>query len=294
MSQHWNSLKAKGAKMGFLKKVSDFAFGSSGPKYDMNQSILSSNFGVQSDLGNMSLKKQADGSYAKVYESSDIDKQRNALASQGLGALSLDPSAVQQAYYNQATSLLTPRFEQQQKATDEALINRGIQTGTEQYNRVMGNLNQDQQQTLQNIANQAVYQGYDTLGSQIGNINALTSGRDIYALSGMGGTNDAYNDMYSAKQYNQERRDQRNQNIINTVAAAGGAMFSDKRLKENLKKVGALANGLNVYIGNYKKETGLDTRPQLFLLAQEVKKKHPKAVKEKFGALAVDYKEAVK
>lgn len=281
--------------MGFLKKVSDFAFGSSGPKYNMDQSILSSNFGVQSDLGNMSLKKQADGSYSKVYESSDIDKQRNALALQGLQGMSLDPSAVQQAYYNQATSLLTPRFEQQQKATDEALINRGIQTGTEQYNRVMGNLNQDQQQTLQNIANQAVYQGYDTLGSQANTINALTSGRDIYALTGMGGTNSAYDSQYSAQQYNQAQRDQRNQNIMNTAASALGAFgFSDKRLKENLKKVGALANGLNVYIGNYKKETGLDTRPQLFLLAQEVKKKHPEAVKEKFGALAVNYKEAVK
>ena len=209
--------------MGFLKKVSNFAFGSSGPKYDMNQSILSSNFGVQSDLGGLKLQKQPDGSYTKIYESSDIDKQRNALASQGLGALSLDPSAVQQAYYNQATSLLTPRFEQQQKATDEALINRGIQTGTEQYNRVMGNLNQDQQQTLQNIANQSVYQGYDTLGSQIGAINALTSGRDIYALSGMGGTNSAYDSSYSAKQYNQAMRDQRNQNIINTAVGAIGA-----------------------------------------------------------------------
>lgn len=279
--------------MSFLKKVSDFAFGSSGPKYNMDQSILSSEYGVRSDLGNMSLKKQADGSYAKVYESSDIDKQRNALALQGLQGMSLDPSAVQQAYYNQATSLLTPRFEQQQKATDEALINRGIQTGTEQYNRVMGNLNQDQQQTLQNIANQAVYQGYDTLGSQANTINALTSGRDIYDLTGMGGTNSAYDSQYSARQYNQAQRDQRNQNIINTGISAAAA-FSDKRLKENLKKVGALANGLNVYIGNYKKETGLDTRPQLFLLAQEVKKKHPEAVKEKFGALAVNYKEAVK
>jgi hypothetical protein len=210
--------------MGFLKKISDFAFGSSGPKYNIDNSISTSNFGVESDLGGLKLRKESDGSYTKVYESSDIDKQRNALASQGLGALSLDPSAVQQAYYNQATSLLTPRFEQQQKATDEALINRGIQTGTEQYNRVMGNLNQDQQQTLQNIANQAVYQGYDTLGSQINTINALTGGRDIYGVAGLSGTNDAYNNAYSAQQYNQAMRDQRNQNIINTAMSAIGAL----------------------------------------------------------------------
>jgi hypothetical protein len=288
--------------MGFLSKASDFLFGSSGPKYNMDNAAITSQYGVQSDLGNMRLEKQADGSYAKVYESSDIDKQRNALASQGLGSLSLDPSAVQQAYYNQATSLLEPRFEQQRKATDESLINRGIQTGTEQYNTVMGNLNQDQQQTLQNIANQAVYQGYDTLGSQIGNINSLTSGRDVYALSGMSGTNDAYDSKYSSDVYRDLLRRQRNSNIVQfgvespaTAFNSGvSGFFSDKRLKENLKKVGALANGLNVYIGNYKKETGLDTRPQLFLIAQEVKKKNPKAVGKRFGALTVDYKEAVK
>ena len=212
--------------MGFLNKVSDFAFGSTGPKYSESKSALRQQYGVTSDLGNMRLQKNADGTYSKVYTSSDIDKQRNVLAGQGLGTLSLDPTDVQQAYYNQATSLLSDRFNQQLKDTDEALINRGIQTGTDQYNRVMGNLTQDQNQTLQNIANQAVYQGYNTLGQQIGNINALTSGRDVYALAGMGGSNNAYDSAYQGSVYNDQLRNQRNQNIMSTVGAiAGGLML---------------------------------------------------------------------
>ena len=212
--------------MSFVKKISNFAFGSTGPKYSQDKSALTQQYGVQSDLGNMRLQKNADGTYSKVYQSSNIDKQRNALAGQGLGTLSLDPTDIQQAYYNQATSLLNDRFNQQLKDTDEALINRGIQTGTDQYNRVMGNLVQDQNQTLQNIANQAVYMGDQNIGQKIGNINSLTSGRDVYALAGMGGSNNAYDSAYQGSVYNDQLRNQRNQNIMSTVGAiAGGFML---------------------------------------------------------------------
>ena len=217
----------KECKMSFVKKVSSALFGSTGPKYSQDKSALTQQYGVQSDLGNMRLQKNADGTYSKVYTSSDIDKQRNALASQGLGTLSLDPTDVQRAYYNQATNLLSDRFDQQQRATDEALINRGIQTGTEQYNKVMGNLTQDQNQVLQNIANQAVYQGYNTLGQQIGNINALTSGRDVYALAGMGGSNNAYDSAYQGSVYNDQLRNQRNQNIMSAVGAIAGGLVQE-------------------------------------------------------------------
>jgi hypothetical protein len=84
-------------------------------------------------------------------------------------------------------------------------------------------------------------------------------------------------------------------NLLGAGATIGAAalMASDKRLKENLKPVGKLDNGLKVYVGNYKEETGLDTTPQLFLLAQEVEKKNPDAVVEKGCYLAVNYKKAV-
>lgn len=285
--------------MSFLKKVSNFAFGSSGPKYSQDKAAMTSQYGVQSSIGNMSVVKNKDGTYSKKYDTTQGDQYRNNLINQGLGSMSLDPTAVQDAYYNQATRLLNNQFDRERTSADTNLINRGIQVGTDQYNQVMGDLQDRQNATLQDIANQSIYMGDQNIGQKIGNINSLGAGRDVYGVAALGGTNDAYNDKYQSEVYRDSMRNQRNSNIMGTAGSlagmAGGlAMFSDKKLKENLKPVGKLNNGLKVYVGNYKKETGLDTTPQLFLVAQEVQKKHPEAVGKKFGALAVDYKQAVK
>lgn len=293
---------AVGAKK-YGKKISNIIKGSKAPSYDGTNAAYTSQQGVESDLGNYRYRVNDDGSITKVFESSDADKQRNALINQGLGALSLDPTQTQQAYYDQATRLLNKNYENTVNKTDERLINRGIQTGTKQYNDTMGALADSYNGTLQDMANQSVYMGNANLGQQIGNINSLSGGRDINTLMGInGGSNTAAQDDYYSQLYKNYNTDQRNSKMMQFLwetPASGfkngvSGFFSDKRLKENLKKVGSLANGLNVYVGNYKKETGLDTRPQLFLLAQEVKKKHPDAVGSRFGALTVDYKKAVK
>lgn len=286
-----------------LKKVSNTIFGSSGEKYDANNAALTSQQGVQSDLGSYQVQRNADGTYSKVFNSSANDQARNNLIGQGLSGLSLDPTATQDAYYNQATRLLNNQFDRQKESTDTNLINRGIQVGTDQYNRVMGDLTDRQNGTLQDIANQSVYMGNANIGQQIGNINSLGAGRDINTLAQInGGSNTAAQDQYNSNIYRDLLRDQRNSNMTQffwETPATGlksfnSGVFSDKRLKENLKPVGKLNNGLKVYVGNYKKETGLDTRPQLFLLAQEVQKKKPEAVGKKLGALTVDYKKATK
>lgn len=276
--------------MGFLKSI----LGGGSPKYSQDQSALTQQYGVISDLGNVNLVKNADGTYSKKYTSSDIDIARNALAQQGLGAVTLDPQREEQAYYDRATRLLNDAYNRQYQNTDEALINRGIQTGTKQYNQVMGDLQNKQLGALSDLANQAVFAGQGYTSGQIGNINALTGGRDVYALPSMGGNNSSYDNLYNAQQYRYNTQQNQMNNLINAGASIGAAamLASDKRLKENLKPVGKLENGLKVYLGNYKKETGLDTTPQLFLIAQEVEKKIPEAVGEKDGYLAVDYEKA--
>lgn len=282
--------------MGFLKSISKTLFGSSGPKYSQDQSALTQQYGVISDLGNVNLVKNADGTYSKKYSLSDIDKTRNALALSGLGDVTLNPEAETQAYYDRATRLLNDAYNRQYQNTDEALINRGIQTGTKQYNQVMGDLQDRQLGALSDLANQAIFAGQDYTSGQIGNVNALTGARDVLALPSMGGSNNSYDSAYAGKQYNEQMRQQRNSNMMNALGSIAGAAalaFSDKKLKENLKKVGTLDNGLKVYVGNYKKETGLDTKPQLFLVAQEVEKKKPEAVEKVDGYLAVNYKKAV-
>ena len=71
-----------------------------------------------------------------------------------------------------------------------------------------------------------------------------------------------------------------------TTNAPGG--WSDRRLKENIKKVGETYDGQNIYSYNFKGEK----LTQLGLIAQEVKKEHPEAVGERGGYLTVDYRDA--
>jgi hypothetical protein len=66
----------------------------------------------------------------------------------------------------------------------------------------------------------------------------------------------------------------------------GGGMFSDERLKEEIRPVGKLRDGQNVYSYRYKG----DPRTQIGLLAQEVERVHPDAVTtHPSGYKMVDY-----
>ena len=76
-------------------------------------------------------------------------------------------------------------------------------------------------------------------------------------------------------------------------SSGGGGLFSDKRLKDNIVKVGELANGLNIYKWDWnevaKKLVG--NQPSFGVLAQEVAVLIPNAVVEVNGILKVKYEE---
>jgi hypothetical protein len=82
----------------------------------------------------------------------------------------------------------------------------------------------------------------------------------------------------------------RSAGIMGAVGKVAGAavplMFSDRRLKTDIAKVGETNKGLPIYTYKYK---GDDTT-QMGVMAQDVEKKTPKAVKEVGGFKAVDYK----
>lgn len=74
------------------------------------------------------------------------------------------------------------------------------------------------------------------------------------------------------------------QSLLGTALLAG-SFFSDRRLKEDIKKVGETNDGLPIYTYKYKG----DNATQMGVMAQEVQKKNPEAVTNIAGLLAVDY-----
>lgn len=294
---------------GITRSVTRSIYGEQ-PKYNQSRGFSSQEkaaqlqqkygiYGVDSPLGGVNLVQNPDGTYTQQFTQSAADEQRNALIGQGLSGISLDPTQAQDAYYQQATRLLTPQFERQQERLDTNLINRGIGVGTEQYSQALEDLQNQQAGTLSDIANQSVFAGQDLLGSQISNIGSLTGQRDIGALSALRTpTGASFQETYTPR-YNSNLRNYQTEQQQMSQLAQFGAMLSDKRLKENLVKVGKLDNGLDIYIGNYNDnalelDDTLTKKPQLFLIAQEVKEVNPEAVIEKDGYLAVNYMEAVK
>lgn len=74
------------------------------------------------------------------------------------------------------------------------------------------------------------------------------------------------------------------QGVLGTALLAS-TLFSDKRLKEDIKKIGKTDEGLGIYSYRYKGSPST----QIGVMAQEVQKKKPEAVHNIGGLLAVDY-----
>jgi hypothetical protein len=92
------------------------------------------------------------------------------------------------------------------------------------------------------------------------------------------------------EQQNYLAQQQQQNAMMGGLFGLGGAfagLFSDRRLKDNIKKVGKLDNGLDVY--SYT----MNGVPQIGLIAQEVEKVKPEAVGEIGGFKTVRYDLAV-
>ncbi len=240
------------------------------------------------------------------------------LANMGKYAFNVDGSdaarkRAEEATYNQYLDKLTPQFANQTSDLSASLANKGISIGSEAYNRAMSNLQDSQNDALNQAAYQSVLAGQNAFSNSIsdqvnaGNftnnaqsnyINQLLqalqnsySGYDV-AMDKYGILNKAENRIDQNRAYNTAAQIKAGNDFMNTTAqltAAIASAASDIRLKENIKPVGKLDNGLTVYCFNFK---GSNVS-QIGLIAQEVQKTKPHAVIEgDDGYLRVDYKQA--
>jgi hypothetical protein len=104
---------------------------------------------------------------------------------------------------------------------------------------------------------------------------------------GAGAQNQAYQSQLNAWQQQQQQQNQ----MWSGIGQAAGTilpmlmMFSDIRLKENVKPVGKMSDGQTIYKYNFKGSPVT----QIGLIAQEVEKTHPEAVGSFGGYKTVDY-----
>ena len=124
-------------------------------------------------------------------------------------------------------------------------------------------------------------------GSQVSQPQFVpTGGNQIANVDYAGLVQDNYNAQLG--QYNSKVGQQ--QQLLGGLFGLGASLIaSDERVKTDIKKVGELDDGQNVY--SYRYKAGGPT--QIGLMAQEVEKRKPDAVKEVGGIKAVDYGKAV-
>jgi len=228
-----------------------------------------------------------------------------------LPQVGIDPG---QSYQDAMMARLSPQIDRENSQSDAQLANQGIMQGSEAYNNAKTLLGERHNDLLNNAtvqgfgvgqtANQNAFQqsAYNQMqpinvinalrtGSQVQNPQftqvpqqATTAGADL-----LGATQAGYNSQLGAS----NAANASNANNMNGLFQAAGtaAMFmSDRRLKQNIHKIGVLDNGLNLYTFEYKPEFELETGRQLGVMADEVELVIPEAVHALSGGYkAVDY-----
>jgi hypothetical protein len=222
-----------------------------------------------------------------------------------------------QSYQDAYMQRLAPQLQQGREQLAQDLANRGIDIGSEAYDRAMQSQAQRENDLLLGATTQgfgvgqqarqsalqeqaylrneplntlsAVRTGAQVQGPQFVNSynQATTQGPDILGASQMG-----YNAQMGDFNAKQAAQANLNQGLFSLGSSA--MMMSDVRLKENIKPVGVMANGLTLYSFEYKDE--VKSHPlagegvHVGVMAQEVEQVFPYAVKTlDDGNKVVDY-----
>lgn len=190
---------------------------------------------------------------------------------------------------------LDPLVAQRQKATETDLINKGVRPGTEAYKRAMDAVNQQTNDAYNQLfltgRGQAVQEALAERNQPINEVSALMGGGQVQTPSfvntptpGVNGT-DVAGITNNAYQQEMAGYQSKMSGILGLGTALGGWIFSDERLKTDKHKVGETEDDIGVYTYRYKGSPFM----RLGVMAQEVEKKKPDAVRKVGGYRQVNY-----
>lgn len=194
------------------------------------------------------------------------------------------------------------RMQQQMGSLEAQLVNRGIQPGTEMWDREMDRLMGTQERSRNQFLLDSYGQGFQTalternqpLNEIIGLMSGTQVGMPQFAtqpgVQGMPTTDNAalinnnYNQRLAAWQQNQAATG----SFLSGLGSLAGGLFSlsDANAKEDIEKIAETEDGLGIYSYRYKGSP----RTEIGLMAQEVARKKPEAVaRRRDGLMAVNY-----
>lgn len=234
---------------------------------------------------------------------------------------------IENKLYSGYTGRLEDRFGRQQSSLENQLSNQGLERGSEAFASALRDFEQGRTDAYQQAATTATREagaeqsrlfGLDLTGRQQGIQEQVLERsqpiNEVAALLGLGGgvalpqfaapapqtgvgaaditgpTALAYQGALNNYNTQQQAQNAYYDRLFGLAGKLGSAYVgSDIRIKDKIKRVGTLDNGLPVYIFTYKGGNVM----QLGLMAQDVEQLHPEAVLEAGGIKHVDYERAV-
>lgn len=230
------------------------------------------------------------------------------LGQQLTGNFKLGNEAVENRIYDLAASRLNPRLEQQREAERTRLINSGIREGSTAWTNAMNQIGQNENDAYNSILLSARGQATNELltedNQRINQISALLNGGQVsqpnFGTTPMptipttdvaGIINQDYQNRMNAYQQQQASMG----GLFSGIGQLAGGLIglSDDEEKKNKKRLGDVEDEMGLWEFNYKSDPS-GTPKQLGLMASEVKKSKPSAVKRgKDGKQYVDYGKAL-
>lgn len=190
-----------------------------------------------------------------------------------------------------AYDLASPRILEQQAQEEEqlraTLAAKGISEGSAAWNAEMQRLTDAHTDQLNQLAlagrQQAYYEALTTYNAPVNTITALMSGSQVTNPSSA--TMPTSQTPVAGVDYTGLVNQQYQAELTQSQSAMGGLFgllgagisampWSDRRLKENIRKVGETFNGTPIYVYNLKG----DLTPLMGVMAQELMEKQPEAV----------------
>ena len=280
--------------MGFFSDL--FGGGGNVPTYDVNQAKEMYNYTL--NKGRYNVNNGFAGltwNPATNTLNTTYGQQLQGVLGNLFGGTNADKQAAD-SVYSAFSDRYEPIFERQTNNLQDRLVNQGIPVGSEAYSRAMSDMSQTQNDARQQAMYQAQQAGQQARNNEIQNNLSIFSAFNPlngYAGSSAQGSTAMYDNLYNSQlnAYNAQQQAKQNmaQGWLNLGSAGlnlGMGLFSDARIKENLRPVGQLFNGLTVYAFNFPGEAVT----RIGLVAQEVQQHIPQAVSQtEEGLLMVDY-----